>query len=413
MLSPKSAEIVRATLPAVGGAIGEITPLFYDKLFAAHPALLRDLFNRGNQAEGTQQRALAGAVAAFATALVEHPDARPDAMLSRIAHKHASLGIRPEQYPIVHQHLFAAIAEVLGDAVTPEVAAAWDEVYWLLANALVALEKRLYEEAGTPEGDVWMPCRVVARHRETADVTTFLVRPLDGRPLPAARPGQYVSVRVALADGARQIRQYSLSGHPDGALQFSVKRVAGEPAGEVSHHLHDHVDVGDELLVSVPFGDVTLDDGDSPVLLASAGIGCTPMIGMLSHLAATGSPRRVVVVHADRDESAHAFRADLQQLVDKLPDAVTHVWYEEPEGPHPAERTGRADLSRIDVPAGATAYLCGPLPFLRAARTQLLLSMCIRDRLRGLRPRPVAGPRGGVTRRADRGGTHPLPPQKP
>ncbi len=135
MLSTKSAETVRATLPAVGSAIGEITPLFYDKMFAAHPELLRDLFNRGNQANGSQRQALAGSIATFATYLVEHPDERPDAMLERIAHKHASLGVRPDQYPIVREHLFAAIAEVLGDAVTEEVAAAWDEVYWLMANA--------------------------------------------------------------------------------------------------------------------------------------------------------------------------------------------------------------------------------------------------------------------------------------
>ncbi|MCC3775142.1 globin domain-containing protein [Streptomyces sp. UNOB3_S3] len=374
MLSPKSTELVRATLPAVGGAIGEITPLFYDKLFAAHPALLRDLFNRGNQAQGTQQRALAGAVAAFATALVENPDARPDAMLSRIAHKHASLGITADRYPIVQRHLFAAIAEVLGDAVTPEVAAAWDEVYWLMANALIAIEARLYAEAGTPDADVRVPCVVVARQAETPEVTTFLVRPADGRPLPAARPGQYVSVQAALPDGARQIRQYSLSGHPENALQFSVKRVTGDPAGEVSNHLHDHVAVGDTLLVSVPFGDVTLDDGDSPVLLASAGIGCTPMTGMLSHLAATGSTRRVIAVHADRTEAAHAFRTDLHQLVAKLPNAAAHVWYEHPELPHPTTRTGRVDLTTLDIPTGTTAYLCGPLPFLKTARAQLLAS---------------------------------------
>ncbi|WP_116214568.1 globin domain-containing protein [Streptomyces olivoreticuli] len=372
MLSTRSTEIVRATLPAVGGAIGEITPLFYDKLFTDRPDLLRDLFNRGNQANGTQRQALAGAIAAFATALVEHPEVRPDAMLSRIAHKHASLGITPAQYPLVQRHLFAAIAEVLGDAVTPEVAAAWDEVYWLMANALIAIEARLHEEAGAPDGDTLAPYRVVGRLRETAEVTTFLVRPLDGRPLPASRPGQYVSVQVELPDGARQIRQYSLSGHPDDALQFSVKRLAGDPDGEVSHHLHERLGVGDTLLVSAPFGDVVLAGGDAPVLLASAGIGCTPMIGMLSHLAATGATRRVIAVHADRSESTHAFRTDLRQLTGKLPDAVAHVWYEEPEAGHPADRTGRADLAAIDIPAGTTAYLCGPLPFLRSVRTQLL-----------------------------------------
>src|SRR4051812_2949894 len=93
MLSEKSAATVRATLPAVGAAISEISERFYDRLFAAHPKLLRDLFNRGNQADGTQRQALAAAIAHFATALVAHPEQRPDAMLARIAHKHASLGI--------------------------------------------------------------------------------------------------------------------------------------------------------------------------------------------------------------------------------------------------------------------------------------------------------------------------------
>ncbi len=384
MLSTKSAETVRATLPAVGSAIGEITPLFYDKMFAAHPELLRDLFNRGNQANGSQRQALAGSIAAFATYLVEHPDERPDAMLERIAHKHASLGVRADQYPIVREHLFAAIAEVLGDAVTEEVAAAWDEVYWLMANALIALEERLYAAAGTPGGDVWREYRVTGRFQETDDVATFVVQPVDGRPLPASRPGQYVSVQVELPDGARQIRQYSLSGQPDAGMQFSVKRVtgdaAGSPAGEVSNYLHDHVQGGEVLRVSAPFGDVVLDEGDRPLLFASAGIGCTPMIGMLSRLAADGSARRVVSVHADRSPYTHAFRAELRQLTEKLDNATAEVWYEWPEDGGDREGTGEAitfhegliDLSRVEVPAGTIAYLCGPVPFMKAARAQLL-----------------------------------------
>lgn len=274
MLSPQSTAIVRATLPAVGGAIGEIAPLFYQKLFAAHPELLRDLFNRGNQANGSQQQALAGSIAAFATALLKHPDLRPDTMLSRIAHKHASLGIRPEQYPIVREHLFAAIVEVLGDAVTAEVAAAWDEVYWLMANALIAIEDRLRREHGYGDGDgagagdgdsgdrPWRTYRVTERRQETAEVVTFVVRPLDGGPVPAQRPGQYVSVQVELPDGARQIRQYSLSGQAASALRFSVKRLAGDggPVGEVSHHLHEQAWEGTELRLSAPCGDVYLDE---------------------------------------------------------------------------------------------------------------------------------------------------------
>lgn len=376
MLSERSAAVVRATLPAVGGAIEEITPLFYRRMFTAHPELLRDLFNRGNQANGAQSRALAASVAAFAGMLVENPDQRPDAMLARIAHKHASLGITADQYTIVHRHLFAAIADVLGDAVTPEVAAAWDEVYWLMAGSLITLETRLYAQAGVADGDVWRPWTVVSRIEETPEVATFMLRPADRVPSPPFLPGQYVSVRADLPDGARQIRQYSLSCAPNGTDRWiSVKRIGGtgdSPEGEVSNWLHANVREGDVLSVSTPFGDTVLHEGDSPLVLASAGIGSTPIISMLAHLAATGSTRPVITVHADRSERTHAFRAELRTCVGKLPRAQAHVWYEHPEGPWPADRTGLADLSAIDIPDGSRAYLCGPVPFMRSVRSQLL-----------------------------------------
>ncbi|MFF8904069.1 globin domain-containing protein [Streptomyces olivaceoviridis] len=371
MLTEQSAATVRATLPAVGAAIGEITERFYARLFDAHPDLLRNLFNRGNQAAGTQKQALAGSIAAFATHLLDHPDQRPDAMLGRIAHKHASLGVAPEQYGVVHEHLFAAIAEVLGEAVTPEVAAAWDEVYWLMANALIAIEKRLYEESGGPGLRAW---EVVERVEETPDVVTFRLRPADGGPVAGFRAGQYVSVGVTLPDGARQIRQYSLTGAPGEAVrQISVKRVRGEatPDGEVSNHLHAHVRPGDVLELSEPYGDLVLaGTPDTPLLLASAGIGVTPMIAMLADLAADGHRAPVTVVHGDRSPADHALRTDHTAYAEKLPDATAHFFYE--HDAEPGTRTGLVDLTGIAVHPGTRAYLCGPLPFMRAIRTQLI-----------------------------------------
>ncbi|MFI0239112.1 globin domain-containing protein [Streptomyces sp. NPDC016845] len=374
MLTEASAVVVRATLPAVGAAIEDITGLFYGKLFAAHPALLRDLFNRGNQAAGSQRQALAGSIAAFATYLVDHPDERPDVMLQRIAHKHASLGVRPDQYEVVHEHLFAAIVEVLGDAVTPEVAAAWDEVYWLMANALVAIEKRLYEEQGVVDGDVFREWEVVDRTDETADVASFALRPADGRPAPAFRAGQYVSVQIELADGARQIRQYSLTGAPDAETRsIAVKRVPSveaTPEGEVSNHLHSRVGAGDRVRVSAPYGDLALQADEAPLLLASAGIGCTPMLAMLEQLHAAGHAGPVTVVHGDRSPEAHALRAGHETLTGKLADGSAHFWYE--VGAAGSHRTGRVDLTDVPVAPGTRAYLCGPLPFMRAVREQLL-----------------------------------------
>ncbi|MFG2228819.1 globin domain-containing protein [Streptomyces sp. NPDC048723] len=375
MLSEKSSAAVRATLPAVGAAIGDIAELFYTKLFAAHPALIRDLFNRGNQQAGLQQQALAGSVAAFATHLLAHPDTRPDVMLGRIAHKHASLGVTREQYAIVHQHLFEAIAEVLGEAVTPEVAEAWDEVYWLMANALIALEERLYAEHRVVAGDVWREWTVTDRVAETADCTTFRIAPADGSPAPAHRPGQYVSVQVELPDGARQIRQYSLITSPGSAVRaITVKRVHGPaaagPDGEVSHHLHARVRTGDTLRVSAPYGDLVLTDSAAPVLLASAGIGCTPMLSMLEHLADTGHTAPVTVLHADRSPADHPLRGDHRALTHKLPDASARFWYE--ESAEPGDGEGRMDLSAVPLAPGTRAYLCGPLPFMRAVREQLI-----------------------------------------
>jgi nitric oxide dioxygenase len=144
MLSASALPVIKATLPVVGENIEEIAKRFYKHMFEARPDLLDGLFNRGNQADGRQQQALAGSIAAFATYLVDKPEQLPDHLLSRVAHKHVSLGLSPDQYQIVHDHLFWAIVDVLGDAVTPEVAAAWDEVYWLMGNLLINKERGLY-----------------------------------------------------------------------------------------------------------------------------------------------------------------------------------------------------------------------------------------------------------------------------
>lgn len=380
MLSPASVQVVRATLPAVGAAVGDITPVFYRRMFAAHPELQRDLFNRGNQARGDQPRALAASIASYATLLVTEDGPDPSTVLPRIAHKHASLGVTPAQYAIVHEHLFAAIVEILGAAVTPEVAAAWDEVYWHMANALIGLEQGLYDAAGVASGDVWRSLLVTSRVQESPDTVSFVLATPDGAPLPQAIPGQYVSVAVRLPDGARQIRQYSLTRVPTkGAIGISVKAIAakpeeGAPAGEVSNFLHGNVFEGDTLEVSAPFGELTLTDSDSPLVLASAGIGVTPMIGFLSHLRTAGSARQVVVLHADRSPARHAHRAELQSLVDELPAATLHRWYEDlgsrPEGD--LLRAGLIDLGGVELPQDADVYLCGPLPFMASVHKSLL-----------------------------------------
>lgn len=349
-LEPAHADMITATLPLVGANIDAITRSFYQRLFEAHPSLLRNLFNRGNQAQGAQQRALAAAIATFATHLVNPDLPHPAELLSRIGHKHASLGITADQYPIVHEHLFAAIVEVLGaDTVTAEVAEAWDRVYWIMADTLIDMERALYEEAGVAAGDVYRRARVTGRVDDPSGAVLVTVGGLDA----TFAPGQYVSVGVTLPDGARQLRQYSLiNATGGGELTFAVK-----PAGEVSGWIRDNLRVGDLIDVTVPFGDLPAPQPGVPLVLISAGIGITPMLGILEALPAD---TRVQVLHADRSERTHPLRERQRELVETLPNATLQLWYGD-----------LLSLDGVELPADAEVYLCGNDGFVRAVREQL------------------------------------------
>ncbi|MFE4194541.1 globin domain-containing protein [Paenarthrobacter sp. NPDC056912] len=365
MLSEKSRPVIESTLPLVGSRIGEITVDFYNRLFAAHPELLDGLFSRANQRSGDQQRALAGSIAAFATHLVNNPGTLPEKVLARIAHKHASLGITEEQYGVVYEHLFAAIAADLAEIITPEIAEAWTEVYWLMADALIKLEKDLY--ASGANGKMWMPWRVVAKEPAGTDALTFTLEPADDTPVTAAKPGQYISVKVQLPDGLRQVRQYSLSGDAGTSRTFTTKLNDG---GEVSTALHTGVEPGDILEISNPYGEVTLKDGDGPIVLASAGIGCTPTASILRSLAETGTDRKVLVLHAEKAMDNWALRGQMTADAARI-DAELQLWL---ETPHQGANSGFMSLREVGMPADASIYLCGPLPFMKKIREEAIQS---------------------------------------
>ncbi|WP_461173954.1 globin domain-containing protein [Arthrobacter sp. Z1-9] len=364
MLSDKSRPVIEATRPLVGARISEITPKFYQRLFAAHPELLDGLFSRSNQRSGNQQQALAGSIAAFATHLVNNPGTLPETVLSRIAHRHASLGITEPQYQVVYEHLFAAIAEDLAEVITPEIAEAWTEVYWLMADALIKLEKALY--AGQANDRMWMPWRVAAKTPAGAGSTTFTLEPADEAPVTPALPGQYISVKVVLPEGLRQVRQYSLSGEAGTSRSFTTKLDDG---GEVSPVLHNSVQVGDILEISNPYGEITLKDGDGPVVLASAGIGCTPTASILRSLADSGSERQVLVLHAESALDSWALRSQMTADVERLDGAELRLWLEQPAA---GAEAGFMSLREVDLPADASLYLCGPLPFMKTIRNEAI-----------------------------------------
>jgi nitric oxide dioxygenase len=380
-LSPDSAAVVAATAGVVAEHAEEITKVFYPDMFEAHPELL-NVFNVANQAVGEQPKALAASVVAFAVQLLD-PDA-PDftPVMQRIAHKHVSLGIQARDYTIVGRYLLGAVGKVLGDAVTPEVAAAWDEVYWLSATALIAEEAKLYAQAGTDPEQPWRQYRVVERFEESDEVFSLLLAPVSGQ-IPSHRTGQYVAIAVDVPGGTRQPRQYTISSGPRGdSLRVTIKRVRGvngAPDGQVSGWLHENAKPGTILDVSQPAGDVVLDESDAPIVLVSAGIGITPVAAIMEDLS-----RR------QPDRTVRLFRA--------------HA------APGPARLHGPDGRGAAGVRAGvhvraAALHADRPPHAHRPGRAQR------EHPLRGLRPRPLGAepgwlsgePPGEVNRRSERG----------
>lgn len=279
-----------------------------------------------------QQQSLAAALFAYA-ANIDNANALIP-VINRIVHKHASVGVCQEHYPIVGRYLIGAIKEVLGEAATPELLAAWDEAYWLLANQLIKAEISLYHASGVEPGKL-IKMKIISRVEESEQVASFTLSLLDGTPAATFLPGQYISVMVELSPGQRQQRQYSLSdanGLP--YWRISVKRVTEQkdsPAGQVSNWLHQFAKPGDVLLVSAAFGEFTPDlSATSPIGLLSAGIGITPMISVLNTLALSRCKRRVLFAHAARHGAAHAHLNDVKNAKNLLSGLITRTFYETP-----------------------------------------------------------------------------------
>ncbi|SEK75482.1 NO-inducible flavohemoprotein [Halomonas daqiaonensis] len=360
MLTQEQERLIEATAPVVAEHLDAITQRFYPLMFERYPQV-KPLFNQAHQQDGDQPRALAGAVLAYVGLRQDPQQAR--GVLATVVSKHVSLGIQPDQYPIVGECLMAAIGEVLGEAVTPEIATAWSGLYEELAGLLIELEDHRYREfEGRPGG--WRGTRrfrIADTRQESAVVRSFVLEPEDGGPVAGHQPGQFIGVRLTI-DGEPVYRHYSLSDVPNGHhYRISVKR---EAQGRASRHLHDAMSVGDALELLPPAGDMTLADGDEPLLLVSGGVGQTPMLPMARHALAEG--RRVVYLHAALDAKHHAFRDEVAALSAEHPQRLRAVSVH--ERGNEADHTGRIDRELLAslMPEDARCYFVGPQGFMAA-----------------------------------------------
>ena len=356
MLKQQTIDIIKSTVPVLEVHGEAITSTFYRNLLNDHKELL-NIFNHTNQQKGRQPRALANTVYA-AAAHIENLEAILPVVMG-IAHKHRSLGILAEHYPIVGEYLLAAIKEVLGDAATDDIINAWAEAYGVIADIFISVEEDLYKKEEARGGwRLFKPFTVSKVEQESDIISSFYVKPVDGAPLPAAAPGQYISVRTK-APGAEyaMIRQYTVTDvTEDNEYRISIKREASNPNGKFSNFMHDHVKVGFEVEVSSPAGLFTLEEGTNDVLFIAGGVGVTPLYRMLK--AASG--RQTAFIQCANNARVAAFTEQIEAKADRY---VT-VYSDE-----------RAQISKEDIAnvltSDATVYVCGPVAFMQNVIEQL------------------------------------------
>ena len=368
MLSTATIDVIKSTVPLLEQHGEAITTHFYELLFAENPEL-RNVFNQVNQARGEQPRALADAVLAYAQNIDNLGALLP--AVERIANKHVSLGVVSEQYPLVGKSLLAAIQNVLELPEDHPAITAWGEAYQVLADIFIDKEESIYADYAQAEGG-WRGFKEFTIDNivvETPRVKSFYLKPSDGG-IPPFKGGQFVGIKAnPEASEFDVIRQYSCSGQPGkDTLRITTKN---EFEGLMSGHLHQSK-VGSKLFVQAPSGVFTVNYKAEKHIFVAAGVGITPLIGMIYELLQNGAkPTDILLVQCARNREEQVLREELSALQS---DSGLHFksCFSEGEGGDAQGHINAEVLQQwlteadITVDGASAIYFCGPKPFMSA-----------------------------------------------
>lgn len=290
-------------------------------------------------------------------------------------------------------YLLKAMKDVLGAALTEPILTAWATAYKQLADLMIGREDQLYNE--TDGWDDWRDFEIVDKIRESEEITSFLLKPKDGKPLPSYQPGQYISIRTEVPDLKHlQSRQYSLSDAPRADhYRISVKREQGldlahpdavAHPGYISNVLHTEKQVGDALQVSHPAGEFFLDVArdQRPLVLMSAGVGLTPMMAIMKTLAERNAIQPISWIHGTRNSKVQAFGKDVLDMAAQHQNIHLSVFLGHPDEKDVIGKdynfAGRMSLEKLDKErdllldkSDAAYYICGPEGFMSDMRASL------------------------------------------
>ena len=372
-LTDKTIEIIKATAPLVEEKVIELNKTVYPMIFSRYPAL-KVIFNQTHMHEGTQPRALSASIIDYVNAIDNLDAIKP--LVNNIAEKHASFDIKPVQYKIVTTCVLEVIGDLLGDAVTPEVERAWKDAVDYLANLLIEAERKKYDETLAKEGG-WKGYKeftITNKENESNLITSFYLKPADGKTVPIFNSGQYISIMLDLPEGGTVVRNYSLSNHPNGKYyRISVKR---EEKGLVSNYLHDTLCQGDKIRVNPPYGSLCLKATDKPAVLISGGVGITPMMSILQDAADQQLTKQIYFIHGTPDRNTHAFKDDVLALTSDNDNFNHQFFYSKDSAKSADTKEGRMTMNSIKEIVGhkkdVEFYLCGPAQMMKYLYRELI-----------------------------------------
>lgn len=242
--------------------------------------------------------------------------------------------------------------------------------------------------ASSPAWEGFREFSVQRREFEDANrsICSFYLVPLDDKPLPAFRPGQFLTVRLMIQhplthENKVVVRCYSLSDAPrPDYYRLSIKRVPAPrgrldvPPGLSSNFFHDHVREGSHLMVKAPSGHFHLNEDESqPIVLIGGGIGITPMMSILNSVLERCVKREVWLYYGVRNGTEHIKKEQLQMLDVKHDNFHLHVCYSAPNE-NDVEGIDYRHSSRVDIPLLRNTlklmryqfYICGPKPMMES-----------------------------------------------
>lgn len=203
---------------------------------------------------------------------------------------------------------------------------------------------------------------------ETADARTIVFEIPEQRSdaFVDYRPGQFLTLRIPSDQTGSVARCYSLSSAPgvDKLPKVTVKRTSD---GYGSNWVCDNLAAGSSIEVLPPSGVFTPAELDSPLLLLAAGSGVTPVMSILKAALVDGTGP-ITFFYANRSEADVIFAAELARLQEEYPARLTVIhWLESERGLPTAD-----GMTEVFAPLNeATAYMCGPAPFMDLAHKAL------------------------------------------